>query len=442
MMVPHHTPAVEMGELAEQRTAHADELVPLADPIIRTQQEEISLMNGLLGRAGVEPVDPAGDAGGMDHGGMAVDGMMTAEDMDALAAADGEIFDKLFLTMMIAHHTGAVGAAETVMEDGGDADFPYLARGIITAQQDEVEQMQGVAAGMGSVSRGPRTPGRLRAATALAVAGLAALPGCASPTDAAAVSAQDLVHVHGLAEDPAGDGIFVATHTGLFAVRGGEITRVTQMTHDLMGFTVAGPGDLLASGHPDFRDTELYSPDRTPLLGLVESSDGEQWASRSLLGETDFHTLEAEHRLVYGYDVTNVRFLVSEDRVEWDTRSEIGMLDFAVDPDDPDVIVATGMVQGGTTRSLDGGVSWAPLDSDQYAYVDWGPTGLYGITGDGRVGVSTDGGDRWSAGGSVGGQPEAILATPERLLVAVSDIGIVESTDGGDSFDVLVQTTP
>lgn len=47
-----------------------------------------------------------------------------------------------------------------------------------------------------------------------------------------------------------------------------------------------------------------------------------------------------------------MRFLVSDDRVEWGTRAEVGMIDFTVDPADPDVIVGTGMVQGGRPGAM------------------------------------------------------------------------------------------
>lgn len=73
-------------------------------------------------------------------------------------------------------------------------------------------------------------------------------------------------------------------------------------------------------------------------------------------------------------------------------------------------------------------------------FLDWSADGLFGVTADGRVAVSTDAGDTWAQLGTVEGQPEAILATPDRLLVAVADRGILESTDGGETFDVLIAT--
>jgi hypothetical protein len=81
-----------------------------------------------------------------------------------------------------------------------------------------------------------------------------------------------------------------------------------------MGFTVVGPDHFLGSGHPDVRDKQLYDLQRRPLLGLVESRDADRnWQPLSLLGEADFHALRVAHGLVYGYDATRQRFMVSAD---------------------------------------------------------------------------------------------------------------------------------
>jgi hypothetical protein len=90
--------------------------------------------------------------------------------------------------------------------------------------------------------------------------------------------------------------------------------------------TCEGPGTLapdrfLGSGHPDLADAREQG--LPPLLGLIESSDGGQtWTPVSLLGEADFHVLRSEGDLVYGFDATNARLLVSEDAgATWNERS-------------------------------------------------------------------------------------------------------------------------
>ena len=147
-MVPHHAQAVEMAALVADRTAHPDELGPLAEEITATQQEEIDTMNGLLEQAGEDPVDASmgdmdmGDHSDMDMGGMQMSGMMSAEDLTALADADGDTFDGLFLEMMIAHHEGAIEAAQQVLDqEDGNSEVAALAEAIIAAQEAEIEQM-------------------------------------------------------------------------------------------------------------------------------------------------------------------------------------------------------------------------------------------------------------------------------------------------------------
>lgn len=146
-MIPHHAQAVEMAELVADRTAHPDELNALAEEIIAAQEDEIDEMNALLEAAGDEPVDAA--MGGMNHsdmgsGEMAMSGMMSGEDMTALAEADGDTFDGQFLEMMIAHHEGAIEAAQQVLDQSdGSPEVADLAQRIIDAQEAEIAQMQG-----------------------------------------------------------------------------------------------------------------------------------------------------------------------------------------------------------------------------------------------------------------------------------------------------------
>ena len=263
------------------------------------------------------------------------------------------------------------------------------------------------------------------------------LAACAGEGGQRSATAADLVHIHGLAESE--DGLYVATHTGLFEVVGDQIRPVGDATHDLMGFTVAGPGDLVASGHPDLRVRALQVDGKPPLLGLVHSSDGQNWESMSLLGEADFHNLEAAHGRIYGFDGTSGRFMVTEDRKNWDTRAgNLQIIDFAVSPDDADTIVAT--TPSGLSRSDDGGRTWKPVGSDPIALVDWADDGLYGVTAQQQFALSADGGETWEPRAAVG-QVEALHASDGEVYAAVAEQGIMRSTDGGKTFETLVDTS-
>ena len=140
MMYPHHAQAVEMADLADGRTDNP-EVLSLASAIAAAQQPEMDQMTAWLTEWGQPMPDmDMGDMGGMDHS--SGSGMMTAQDMDALMAASGSEFDRQWLTMMIAHHTGAIEMANTEIADGSNPDALEMARAIVATQQQEIETMQ------------------------------------------------------------------------------------------------------------------------------------------------------------------------------------------------------------------------------------------------------------------------------------------------------------
>ncbi|MFJ6198730.1 DUF305 domain-containing protein [Micromonospora sp. NPDC092111] len=141
MMIPHHQQAVRMSELAESR-ARDPEVKQLAAQIKAAQAPEIATMTGWLTAWG-RPVPSGSPAdghrpGGMDHG---MPGMMSDADLVKLESAAGQEFDRQFLTMMIAHHEGAVSMARTESTDGAHPDARALAERIVTGQQREIDTM-------------------------------------------------------------------------------------------------------------------------------------------------------------------------------------------------------------------------------------------------------------------------------------------------------------
>jgi uncharacterized protein (DUF305 family) len=75
-----------------------------------------------------------------DHSSMM--GMLSDDQLDALAALSGVEFDQMWLEFMIMHHEGAVVMAEAVLADGVDEEVRALATAIITAQQTEISEMR------------------------------------------------------------------------------------------------------------------------------------------------------------------------------------------------------------------------------------------------------------------------------------------------------------
>ncbi len=245
-----------------------------------------------------------------------------------------------------------------------------------------------------------------------------------------------VIHVHGLGVDPADGLLYVATHSGLFRLpETGQPVRIANRAQDTMGFAIAGPRTFVGSGHPDPREDDV----RPPLLGLIESTDaGQTWKRLSLHGEADFHALRVAHGAVYGYDSTSGTFMVTADRTTWDRRSRLPMRDFAVSPASPDDIVAT--TEQGLVRSRDGGRTWQSVaGAPALVVVAWpGADALYGVAPDGTVYRSADAGAIWSRRGTAGGEPAALsvdrMGNTDVVHVAVHDVGVVASRDGGTTF--------
>lgn len=145
-MIPHHQQAVEMATIALDPARQASaEVKDLATRIQGAQDPEIELLTGWLAAWG-QPVDGStGSDGmeGMDHSDMTgMAGMMSQADMDSLDAATGAEFDKLWMTMMIAHHEGAIEMSKTEQSNGQNVPAKELAGKIITAQQGEIAEMK------------------------------------------------------------------------------------------------------------------------------------------------------------------------------------------------------------------------------------------------------------------------------------------------------------
>ncbi len=143
MMYPHHAQAVEMSEMATGRTENPDVLA-LASAIEAAQQPEMDQMTAWLSDWG-QPAPSAdlgemGGMGGMNHG--SGSGMMTDQEMDSLMASSGPEFDRQWLTMMIAHHTGAIDMANVEIEQGSNPEAQAMSRMIVTSQQEEIDTMR------------------------------------------------------------------------------------------------------------------------------------------------------------------------------------------------------------------------------------------------------------------------------------------------------------
>lgn len=184
-MIPHHYQAVEMAALVKART-NTPEIVAAAGRIDASQEDEIAFMQGWLRERGEDAPDPsAGGHGGHGDHGMSgahkmMAGMATPEQMKALAAAQGADFDKMFLTLMIVHHEGAVKMVDHLLAQPGSAYDPVLFDFVNEVKNDqtaEIEKMNGLLAGLSPDPRAGLKPGLRDAGEAIKnMALVAALP--------------------------------------------------------------------------------------------------------------------------------------------------------------------------------------------------------------------------------------------------------------------------
>ncbi len=284
-----------------------------------------------------------------------------------------------------------------------------------------------------------RRPVRRRSGILLAAVILAVLAGCTATGDDAPTAADDPgpMHVHGLAVDPADDAaLFVATHTGLFHVAGGEVVRVGDAWHDLMGFTVAGDGTFYASGHPDLQDDEMRVDGSDPHLGLVRSTDrGHTWESVSLLGKADFHALIFAGSTIIGADAGGGQVLASDDGGHtWQARSQIDLISLASHPQNANLLV--GATSDRLVRSDDGGHTWVDVGASP-GFVTTDQRGFAVAHADGTVATSNEG-TSWQRQSRLAGTPEAFHGADDgRLHAAVVGQGLFVSSDGGASWSLV-----
>lgn len=132
MMIPHHQQAIDISELALQKSKNA-ELLDLAKIIIRDQKSEIAQMKAWL--------DQAGASEDMGHSAHSMGGMLNDEDLAALDKATGKNFDTLWLKGMIEHHDGAIHMSEMI-RDASNLEIKVFGETIVQDQSAQITQMK------------------------------------------------------------------------------------------------------------------------------------------------------------------------------------------------------------------------------------------------------------------------------------------------------------
>jgi len=139
-MIGHHAQAVEMVALVPSRTA-SDDIRKLALRIDVSQKDEMGMMREWLQARSQQIPDPRAH-----HmmGAALMPGMLTAEEMERLAAASGAEFDRLFLEGMIKHHMGAITMVHELFATAGAGQTPDIysyASDVDADQRMEIDRM-------------------------------------------------------------------------------------------------------------------------------------------------------------------------------------------------------------------------------------------------------------------------------------------------------------
>lgn len=142
-MIVHHDQALELSALVPSRTKR-DELVRFARQIDGAQRAEIDQMESLLAIAADRGMTaPRHD---MDRD-PPMPGLLSRARMDALAAATGALFERLWLEGMIVHHEGALTMGRAQQRRQFESGrHPYgidvLVDEILVVQRAEITKMK------------------------------------------------------------------------------------------------------------------------------------------------------------------------------------------------------------------------------------------------------------------------------------------------------------
>lgn len=152
-MQAHHLQAVEMSLLVRDRTSD-EEIRAVAYDILTSQQQQAGQMYGWLVQWGLPQTSSSppmawvggGHAAAHASADGVMPGMASAQQVDDLEAADGIEAERLFLTLMIAHHQGGVAMADAAVAQARTDEVVALAVAISASQSLETRFLEDMLA--------------------------------------------------------------------------------------------------------------------------------------------------------------------------------------------------------------------------------------------------------------------------------------------------------
>ena len=154
-MIVHHDQAVLMSRLAEDRTNNKT-IIDLAKRIESSQIDEINFMQSWLKERNENT------SHNDHHMHMKMMGMASEKQLKNLENSKSTKFDRLFLSLMIAHHDGALEMVKDLKKYPGSAYDPILnefVSDLVNDQGVEIERMNIIAVGLSDDPRAGLTGG-------------------------------------------------------------------------------------------------------------------------------------------------------------------------------------------------------------------------------------------------------------------------------------------
>ncbi|KQY56084.1 hypothetical protein ASD11_16600 [Aeromicrobium sp. Root495] len=148
-MSVHHEQGVLMAQVAARQCTGV--VRALAGGIVQAQSQEVGTMRGWLVLWREPQLASAAPMGWMDghHHGSTMPGMATTKQLEDLQSSTGRACDRRFLTLMTAHHEGALEMAGEAARRAGTSDVRQLGRRIAREQAQEIVELRGLQQTLG-----------------------------------------------------------------------------------------------------------------------------------------------------------------------------------------------------------------------------------------------------------------------------------------------------
>lgn len=140
LMIEHHKEGIDMAQMAVQK-AKSGELKGLSEKSMAAQRRDIEQMTGWLKQwHQAEPTPAVVPEASKEK---------MQKDKAKLEKAEGEEFDRTFLSLMSKHHKGAVSMSELAKEKAQHDEVKQFAEKLIAEQTKEIKEMKQMREKMG-----------------------------------------------------------------------------------------------------------------------------------------------------------------------------------------------------------------------------------------------------------------------------------------------------